>query len=145
MVDYGGVIVMVRGRTFRQTSIGSPKVTLEMADVTTDVLLESGHTMVQHDQLTGIHKSLVVRIIDDRKARIRSATYLTCYTKRYCGQQTRVIIKRARKEEPLCWNYLLAPLPWAQRREILDLTTLLLTSANDPRNASLLGIQMALS
>ena len=83
LVDYGGVIVMVRGRTFGQTSIGSPKVTLEMAGVTTDVLLESGHTMVQRDQLTGIHRSSVVRMIDDHKARMRNATYPTYYMKRY--------------------------------------------------------------
>ena len=54
----------------------------------------------------------------ERQLTLRCATYLTCYMKRYCGQLTRVIIKRAKKEEPLCWNYLLAPRLWATARDL---------------------------
>ena len=117
--------------------LATRKDTLEMVDVTVDVLLALDHTMDQHDQLIGIHRSSVARMIDDRKAHMKNATYHTCYMKRYYGQLVRAISKRVVKAELSCWNCLLALQLWIRRREISDLIMLLLISGSDPRNASL--------
>ena len=115
-----------------------------MADVTTDVLQAYGHTMDQLDRLTGIHRSSAVRMSDDRRARMQNATYHTCCMKRYYGQLMHAINRRVEKAEPLCWNYLQALHLWARRREILDLITLQLISASDPRSAFSPGTQTVL-